>query len=121
STPWATCRRRFPCASITPHPVSLRPGSSPITRIASPPSAGPEAGRSCSEPFDHLVGDVEVRGHLLHVVAVVERIEQLEKGRRLLLGDRRGVERLPDQPRLARVAELLDQGVAHPGEVVRLA
>src|ERR1700691_1461478 len=80
--PSATWTRRFPCASITPQPVRRSPGSSPKRRIIGPLASGAQARHD-------VVGNLIIGEERLHVVAVLQCLEQLEQGLGGLAFDRR--------------------------------
>src|SRR5690349_7623862 len=99
-TPSATWARRLPATSITPHPVCRSPGSSPKTRIW-----GPVPARSGAEPRHHVFGHFEIGVDVLDIVAVLERLEQLEQARRGFLTDFRSGPRTPGEARRTGRAE----------------
>ena len=69
TTPCATWRSRLPSTSITPQPVSRRPGSRPISRIA----------RSGRELRQSVVRHFEIGVDVLDVVVVLEGVDQVEQ------------------------------------------
>ena len=74
-----------------------------------------------AEPFHDFVIDLEVSGDTLHVIAVVEDVEELEQGLGGALVDRHRILRAPVQARRLRRAEPALQGVADGAQVVRRA
>src|SRR5215475_6894263 len=156
--------------SITPSPHRVSPGSTPSTRMPHHPGRSPQ--RTCvrcdptgrdrpgargpaacrpaasAELFHDVVGDGVVRVDVLHVVGVLERLDQPEHPLGLILvqvdldgGQERGLGRLVLQARighrvphrdqvvrladhlerLAEVGHVLRAGVQHGGEHVVLA
>src|SRR5689334_7967967 len=94
-TPSPTWVSRSPVASMTPHPVCRSPGSSPKTRISgSLPAMG-----SGAEARHHVFGHFEIGVDILDIIAVLERLEQLEKIRRRFLADFGSSPWTPDEPR----------------------
>src|ERR1700730_12823234 len=107
-TPSATWTKRLPATSITPHPVCRSPGSTPKTRIS-----GFLPARSGAQPRHHVFGHFEIGVDVLDIVAVLERLEQLEEARRPLLPDfPRGLP-APDVARRAGRAESALERIAH--------
>src|SRR3954466_1642044 len=108
--PQATKMRRFPSTSTTPQPVRRSPGSMPRMRIARALTATvlalkrPGFQHSRAHPADQRVRDLEVGIDVLHVVVLLEGLDQAQQLLALLVVDRHGVLRLPDQRRLARLA-----------------
>src|SRR5262249_62403927 len=92
--PCATWRSRLPSTSITPQPVSRRPGSRPISLI----------GASGRELRQSVVRHLEIGVDVLDVVVVFERGDQVEQRLGGLAFDRRGG--------LGPPAELGDRGLA---------
>src|SRR4051794_7958285 len=95
-TPTPTAVGRAPGRpSTTPHPHRVSPGSMPSTRMDAPPTmdrtsvrptltvpydeaAAQHAKRGSADPLEHLVGDVVVGVDVLHVVAVLEGVDEAE-------------------------------------------
>src|SRR5687768_3500957 len=77
--PWATCASRVPVFSTTPQPKLRVPGSSPRTvRLM-----------NASSDLRHLfVGHVEVCVDVLHVVVIVDGIDETEADLCVASGDR---------------------------------
>ena len=63
-------------------PLSRPPGD--IGRGAG--GEGGPGGRLAFEPLQLLVIDLQIRIHILHIVIVIERIEQLQRGNRIGAG-----------------------------------
>src|ERR1017187_10469033 len=76
--PLAMWVRRLPTLAITPQPVHDRPGSSPMISMR-PLRPGKRGGES-SQLFHHRVADLLIAPYGLHVVVVVEHVDQLEQG-----------------------------------------
>src|SRR6185437_14202799 len=116
TTPAATWLSRLPATSTTPQPVWRSPGSSPSRRMAMSLTEMPA--RSGAQSRHDVVGHLEIGKHVLHVVAVLQSLQQLEqrlRGLPLYGGLRLG---LPQQScRLGR-AEAALQRVAHRVECV---
>src|ERR1700704_6532169 len=87
--PQPTKISRLPSISITPQPVRRRPGSMPRMRTGwrigwdvmgfyNPrASAKPRAGDSLSAHLgDQRVGNLEIGEHVLHVVVLVQQVDQ---------------------------------------------
>src|SRR5438067_10748528 len=130
---------------MTPHPVWRSPGSSPRTRISLPPSLASfphqrnreltsplqtlaprfrggdelDTPRSGAQPLQHILAGLKIRVDVLDIVAVFERLEQLEQPLRRLLVDRRRRLRAPAESRRQRRPELLFERVAHRVEIIR--
>src|SRR5580704_6108566 len=115
-TPSATWVRRLPATSMTPHPVCRSPGSSPKTRIS-----GSLPARSGAEPRHHVFGHFEIGVDILDIVAVLERLEQLEQASGRFLADFRGGPRTPDEARRAGRAESVLERIAHRIQILRRA
>src|ERR1700719_4826808 len=96
-TPSATCTKRLPATSITPHPVCPGPGSSPKPRIS-----GSLPARSGAQPRHHVFGHFEIGVDVLDIVAVLERLEELEEARRRLLAAFPGCLPAPHEARPGR-------------------
>src|SRR3954453_20976305 len=111
----ARCDAHGPVSRPRPRVVFRRrsvPRSPALAAMLTAPSA---------DPLQHLVGDVVVRVHVLHVVAVLERVDEPEDLPRGLLVEFHG--HAGHEPRLGGV--VIDPGVlqcgAHRDEVGRLA
>src|SRR5580700_11096538 len=115
-TPSATWTKRLPATSITPHPVCRSPGSSPKTRIS-----GSLPARSGAQPRHHVFGHFEIGVDVLDIVAVLERLEELEEARRRLLADFRGGLRTPDEARRAGRDESALERIANRVQILRRA
>src|SRR5271155_5154060 len=115
-TPSATWTKRLPAASMPPHPVCRNPGSSPKTRIS-----GSVPARSGAEPRHHVFGHFEIGVDVLDIVAVLERLEQLEQARRRLFLDFRSRSRTPDEARRTGRAESVLERIAHRVQILRRA
>src|SRR5450631_1206097 len=114
---------RLPSISITPQPVRRRPGSMPRMRTGWRigmevmgyfiPHAGVSSlargdlfqGSSPAHPGDQRVRDLEIGEHVLHVVVLVQQIDQLQEPLAGLVVDRDRVVRFPGQCRLAGFAK----------------
>src|SRR5215831_8389426 len=103
---------------MIPQPVCRSPGSSPKTRISGSARAWPVSG---AEPCHHVFGHFEISIDVLDVVAVFERLEQLEQTGSGFLVDRRRGLRAPDEARRAGGAESLFQRIAHRIQILRRA
>src|SRR5262249_9727459 len=93
--PLARYRRSGPALSTTPQPVTRVPGSIPSARTPPPPIllqrlAPCASGPLCRQLLQLLRRDVHVRRHALHVVVILERLEEAHHLLRLLAADRRG-------------------------------
>src|SRR3984893_2302466 len=95
---------------MTPQPVCRSPGSSPKTRIEVRYRPGEGSG---TEPRHHVFPHFEIGVDVLDIVAVLERLEQLEKGSLGLLVDPSGRPRAPDEVRRAGRPKLAFQRIAH--------
>src|SRR5579884_3340093 len=81
------------------------------------PSVSPVVG-SGSHPRHYLVGDLEIGIDVLHIVVVLERLEQFEQGGCGLFPDRRGGLRAPYEAGRLRRAEAALEGVAHRVQIL---
>src|SRR5437773_5806519 len=86
TVPWPRWRNAPGRPSTTPHPVTAVPGSIPRTRtfsrILSPPPLIPSAPTrnapvSGAQALDFLLRNVDVCRDLLHVVVILEHLEEL--------------------------------------------
>src|ERR1700677_343473 len=136
---------RLPSISITPQPVRRRPGSMPRMRTGWRIGAGVmghfilHAGVSSlaraitcqrhtrrhrrerqtdlsSHPGDQRVGNLEIGIDILHVVVLVQQVDQLQQLLAGLVVHRHGILRLPGQRRLAGLAEF---GLQRPGDLAK--
>src|ERR1700676_1897561 len=124
--PQARNMSRLPSIAITPQPVRRSPGSMPRMRIgrAMPVVDNPGAGlrlapTSRAQLLHERVGNLEIGIDVLHVVLLVEALDQLDDALALLVVDRHGVLRLPRERGLARLAEFGLQGLADRGKGIR--
>src|SRR5215831_10845709 len=106
--PCATWRSRLPSTSITPQPVSRRPGSRPISLI----------GASGRELRQSVVRHLEIGVDVLDVVVVFERGDQVEQRLGGLAFDRRGGLGPPGQLGDRGLAERLLQRLADGVEIL---
>src|SRR5262245_50112551 len=113
TTPCATWRRRLPSTSITPQPVSRRPGSRPISLIVPVPSPG--SGRELRQS---VVRHLEVGVDVLDVVVVLEGRDQVEQGLQGRALDRRRGLGAPRQLGHRGLAQRLLERLAHRREAV---
>src|SRR5690606_15875541 len=99
--PQSTARAADPAASTTPNPVICDPGSIPrmrTLRLTGSPLE-PRTGHPCTRSrglLQQLLGDIRIAVHVLHVVELVEDVEQLQERFGLLALDahlRRGPHR----------------------------
>src|SRR5439155_15507455 len=67
----------------------------------------------------HVLADLEIGVHVLHVIAVFEGFEQLEQPRRGIFVEHRGGFRAPAEPCRSGGPETLLQRVAHAVEILR--
>src|SRR2546423_12972518 len=100
---------------MTPHPVWRSPGSSPRTRISSP--LWPRSG---AQSLQHVLAGFEIGVNVLDIVAVFERLEQLEQSLHGLVVDRDRGFWAPAEPGRSRRPELLFERVPHRVEIVGL-
>src|SRR6185437_16345662 len=87
-----------------PKPSAWANGACRATWLTVPRAATTR--RSPLHPRHQRVADLEIRGHILHVVVVIERPDQPENLFAGLVVDENRVLRPPDDRRLARFAEL---------------
>ena len=80
-----------------------------LTVLSLPEGEG--SSKSRAHLLDQRVRHLEIRIHVLHVVLIVQRIDQLQDLLALLVVDRHGVLRLPGERGLARLAELRFQSL----------
>src|SRR5258706_6179232 len=71
--PASTIRSRLPVRSTIPQPSAAVPGSIPRTITLPPETPG-----SPGDLGEELLGDLEVRGHALDVVQLLERFDEAE-------------------------------------------
>src|SRR5215510_5694730 len=106
--PCATWRSRLPSTSITPQPVSRRPGSRPISLI----------GASGRELRQSVVRHLEIGVDVLDVVVVFERGDQIEQRLGGVAFDRRGGLGPPGQLGDRGLAQRLLQRLADGVEIL---
>src|SRR5260370_29512010 len=84
-----------------------------LRRGSVPPPARPMTPTLCAEPLHQRVRYLEIGVDVLHVVVLVEGLDQLEEFLALLVVDGDRVLRLPHQRRLARLSEFRLQRLGH--------
>src|SRR5947207_9293936 len=102
---------------MTPQPVCRRPGSSPKTRI----EVWCRPGGSGTESRQYVFGHFEIGVDVLDIIAVLERLEQLEQPRRSFLVDFRSGSRPPDEARRSGRAESVLERITHRVQILRRA
>src|SRR5690606_3257317 len=135
TSPCATRLSRAPSLRTIPQPVQDREGSRPRISMRALPLLGrdrgggrwspgpaprppPLKGRGSWSPelLHHLVGDLVIAPHGLHVVVVLERVDQLEQRLRVAFGDFDGEVGLPRELDALGLAEAR---LERPGDFVQ--